>query len=1208
MRRATTRFWSVVLICTMFMSLPPVGALAEETTEPLALTETTGGLSQTAADDFQSSPGTGADARSDDAVVEIYSVEDLAAAIAGQKAGQTWKIAAGVYSLTQDHLNQYAHWDAPGQGGWYFPLYADRLTLVGEGRVVITSAVESANGAWATQDFVSVWGDGITIDGVDFQSKSVPNKAIEIMGRDFTLKNCTILPVVHPDGENGEVFSGSIFFNPINDQGDLGDSTLENVYLHGYISASAADAGTLHVRNVTLDATNNIWSVWGTGYGPGLVGDVYGQIENVKYLVDEGAILSDILDSNSPYAADTKPGTTIVFAAGTYELNSALTIGKDLALVGAGWERTVFQAAAEPVVLLQVSGGAVDFSMSGIHVKGVDSNSHNNSSGIQIGTNGTPNTGQIVIEKCKFSDFTKNSITVKGGNAAITGNLIDCKPYPGAAGNGIQIDMGAVAVITGNTINGYVSHADSWSARGVLVLRDGKINRIRDNTFSDCGTGITKETYYDTDDHQTYLDPEAAKNNTFVNCGQNVDFEFDLMEEIAANSGGVVRLPCDVALDETLTISTDLILDGNGFTVYGREGVCIEVTGGTFQLSNVTLAGFGGENGAQTGVIRVPATAASGTEVIASDVHVRDFRHRAYDIAAGSFKITGGTIDGSGSGPDAAGQNTTALEISGNADVDVIDCVIRHVRRGIHVDNSRPDIPGDVTVDISGTSIAAQDDAVLLSGNSDADSRAAVRILDGTFTGDIRIENETDRHTISITGGSFSVDPTPYVATGYHVINSGGVYTVRPETPDGERPDGGGSSGGGSSGGSSDSPNPPTQPQPSEPETSDGNTTVSTQVTPTVSGDTARAEVDTGVMDKTVESVLEAAAENDTAPVVQIVVDSGKANNVEVLLPVSSLDTLGRHESAALTVTSGVATVTLDSAAITAVANQAGGEQIALAVAPVAAEDLNEQQQAAVGGAPVFDLHLRSDDITITHFGGGTATVSIPYRLPSGQTADDVVVYYLDDLGNLTPRETSYDATEGKATFTTPHFSKYVVGYRQVSRNPFTDVTETSYFYTPVLWAAEQGITLGTSETTFSPYKVCTRARAAVLLWRAAGSPKPERTASPFTDVTRSDDYYDAVLLAVEQGITSGTSATTFSPDALCTRAQIVTFLWRYNKGIAAETRIFTDVAETAYYRQAVLWAVQQGITVGTTESTFSPDAPCTRAQIVTFLFRYMGE
>ena len=92
---------------------------------------------------------------------------------------------------------------------------------------------------------------------------------------------------------------------------------------------------------------------------------------------------------------------------------------------------------------------------------------------------------------------------------------------------------------------------------------------------------------------------------------------------------------------------------------------------------------------------------------------------------------------------------------------------------------------------------------------------------------------------------------------------------------------------------------------------------------------------------------------------------------MEVLLPVSSLDTLGRHESAALTVTSGVATVTLDSAAITAVANQAGGEQIALAVAPVAAEDLNEQQQAAVGGAPVFDLHLRSDDITITHFGGG---------------------------------------------------------------------------------------------------------------------------------------------------------------------------------------------------------------------------------------------
>ena len=1172
-------------------------------------------------------------------MVEIYNADDLAAAIATQEAGQTWKIAEGVYSLTQDHLNQYAHWDVPGQGGWYFPLYADHLTIVGEGQVVITTTVESANGVWATQDFVSVWGDGITIDGVDFQSKSVPNKAIEIMGKDFTLKNCTILPVVHPDAEHGEVFSGSIFFNPINEEADLGNSILENVYLHAYVSASAAKAGTLDVRNVTMDATNNIWRVWGTGYGPGLVGDVYGRVEQVKYLVDENAILSDILDGNSPYAGDTKPGTTIVFAAGTYELESALTIGKDVTLAGAGREQTVFQAVVEPSVLLQVSGGDVDFSMSGIHVKGVDDNSHNNSSAVQIGSNASRNTGDIVIEDCKFSNFTKNSITIKGGNATITGNIIDCKPYPGAAGNGIQVDLGAEAVITGNTINGYVSHAENWSACGVLVLRGGKITQIRGNTITDCGIGVMKETYYDTDGDDTYLDVGAEKNNTFTGCAQNVDFEFDLVKEIENYSGGVILLPCDVMLGEKLTLRKDMILDGNGFTIYGQEddpSVYIEVAGGTVQLSNVTMEDFGGgaETQSGTGVIQVPATAAPDTKVIVTDVHVKNFNHSAYHIGAGSFTIAGGTIDcatdypgetrlttgikiggtankvtGTISGvtitrSHSAEGDTTAIEIYNHADVDVVDCVINQVRKGICVDNGGYDTFGDVTVDISGTDLVAGNDAVLLSSKPDAASQATVQIASGEFTGNLRIENGADRDAITITGGRFSVDPTEYVAPGYYVSSSGGGYSVYPEDSDGGTPGGDGSSDGGSSGEST----PPAQPP--KPETSDGNTTISTQVKPTVSGDTAKAEVDTGVLDKTVESVLEAAAENNTAPVVQIVVDSGKANNVEVLLPVSSLDTLGRHERATLTVASGVATVTLDSTAITAVANQALGEHIALAVAPVAAEDLNDKQQAVAGDAPVFDLHLKSGDVAISHFGGGSATVSIPHILSEGQTANGVAVYHLDDLGNATLCETSYDAEVGKVSFTTTHFSKYMVGYQEpdLAENPFADVKEQDYFYKPVLWAVNQGVTFGTSATAFSPYKACTRSRAALLLWRAAGSPKPEGTATPFTDVAPGDDYYDAVLWAVEQGITSGTSATTFSPDALCTRAQIVTFLWRYSKeGAGGGTGNFVDVKQDAYYYDAVLWAAQQGITTGITETAFAPNAPCTRAQIVTFLFRYMG-
>ena len=137
----------------------------------------------------------------------------------------------------------------------------------------------------------------------------------------------------------------------------------------------------------------------------------------------------------------------------------------------------------------------------------------------------------------------------------------------------------------------------------------------------------------------------------------------------------------------------------------------------------------------------------------------------------------------------------------------------------------------------------------------------------------------------------------------------------------------------------------------------------------------------------------------------------------------------------------------------------------------------------------------------------------------------------------------------------------------------------------------------------------CTRAQTVTFLWRAAGSPDPEGTNRPFSDVVEGAYYYDAVLWAVENGITSGTSATTFSPNATVTRAQNVTFLWRWAESPAAEqANPFVDVAEGKYYHDAVIWAAEQGITAGTTATTFSPDDPCLRSQIVTFLYRYLAK
>ena len=169
----------------------------------------------------------------------------------------------------------------------------------------------------------------------------------------------------------------------------------------------------------------------------------------------------------------------------------------------------------------------------------------------------------------------------------------------------------------------------------------------------------------------------------------------------------------------------------------------------------------------------------------------------------------------------------------------------------------------------------------------------------------------------------------------------------------------------------------------------------------------------------------------------------------------------------------------------------------------------------------------------------------------------------------------------------------------------FVDVATGSYYEDAVDWAVENGITKGTDDTHFSPDGICTRAQAVTFLWRTAGSPASKTSAMPFTDVPVGSYYYDAVLWAVENGITKGTSETRFSPDDTCTRAQIVAFLWRSEKSPAAGSRNpFADVKSTAYYADAVLWAVKEDITKGTTNTTFSPDADCTRAQIVTFLWR----
>jgi len=169
----------------------------------------------------------------------------------------------------------------------------------------------------------------------------------------------------------------------------------------------------------------------------------------------------------------------------------------------------------------------------------------------------------------------------------------------------------------------------------------------------------------------------------------------------------------------------------------------------------------------------------------------------------------------------------------------------------------------------------------------------------------------------------------------------------------------------------------------------------------------------------------------------------------------------------------------------------------------------------------------------------------------------------------------------------------------------FSDVPQNAYYYDAVQWAVKNGVTNGTGNNSFSPNATCTRAQTVTFLWRAAGSPEPTVQSNPFSDVKADSYYYKAVLWAVAEGVTNGTGADTFSPDATVSRAQTVTFLWRASGSQKAEgTSPFDDLEKDAYYADAVQWAVEHKVTGGTGANTFSPSDSCIRAQIVTFLYR----
>lgn len=380
------------------------------------------------------------------------------------------------------------------------------------------------------------------------------------------------------------------------------------------------------------------------------------------------------------------------------------------------------------------------------------------------------------------------------------------------------------------------------------------------------------------------------------------------------------------------------------------------------------------------------------------------------------------------------------------------------------------------------------------------------------------------------------------------------------------------------------------------------------------------------------------AYEDENSPVGDLIPSDGSGSELKYSLSIPATASVYTGNTITLAVTSTIPTgatleVTSSNGAATA---SLSGDNRTIIVTGVSDGTATITVAMKLNGTTLI---FKNCTVTVTTYnppsggGGGssdpTYSISLPGKVTGGEvsiqkryaekgetvtitvTPDDG--YELDELIVTDSKGNELDLTDkgnGKFTFKMPAGRVEIeVSFQEIviePGNPFVDVSASDYYYDAVLWAVENGVTNGTSATTFGPNMAVSRAQMVTFLWRAHGSPKATGT-NPFTDVSTSDYYYDAVLWAVANGVTNGTSATTFSPDMAVTRSQAVTFQWRAAGSPAASGSSFNDVTADAWYSNAVAWAVENGITSGTGNNNFSPDVVVSRAQAVTFLYRELA-
>lgn len=386
--------------------------------------------------------------------------------------------------------------------------------------------------------------------------------------------------------------------------------------------------------------------------------------------------------------------------------------------------------------------------------------------------------------------------------------------------------------------------------------------------------------------------------------------------------------------------------------------------------------------------------------------------------------------------------------------------------------------------------------------------------------------------------------------------------------------------------------------------TSNGNATIATVATTATTGangSAAATVTGTQVTDAIDKAVKGAAAQGTgTEALVEIKVEgAGSATSVSTTIPQSSFTELSGSSADGVRISTPLAAVTFDAAALDAIKGKAAGD-IKITVALANTSGLTSAEKEAVGGRPVYDLTVASGSTTISDFGGGSATVSLPYKPAAGEDAGKIVIYYLSDSGELVMiQNCSYDAATGKVTFIAKHFSNYVIGYNNVS---FSDVSGWCKDYVNYLAARE--IISGTGNGTFNPNTNITRAQFVTILANLSGADLSGYTTSSFNDVSKTAWYSAAVQWAYAEGIATGAGGK-FDPNANITRQDMAVMIMRYAEKAADYTLpatnkaiTFTDSKDIGSYASGAVTAMQQaGIIGGNSDGSFAPASNASRAQ-----------